>query len=105
MPCRLLPCSFNCLYRRLRSVYSTKLKITGVYHSVADAVPASTPPPLTSTLALHVRLPGSLQMVASSRRAELNGILAFIPDGATIRITCPSACCRRTTKLSRRGLR
>jgi hypothetical protein len=30
---------------------------------------------------------------------ELNGILAFIPGGVTIRITCPSACCRRTIKL------
>lgn len=37
--------------------------------------------PLTYALAPHVRLPGGLQMIASSRRTALNGILTFIPDG------------------------
>jgi len=49
--------------------------------------------PLTYTLAPHVRLPGGLQMIASSRCTELNGIPACFPDGATIRITYPAAYC------------
>jgi hypothetical protein len=53
--------------------------------------------PLPYTLTPHVRLPGALQMVASSRRTELNGILACLPDGATIRITYEAAYCRLTT--------
>lgn len=57
---------------------------------------------LTYTLAPHVRLPGGLQMIASraGARAGLNGILAFIPDGATIRITYPATYCRLTTAIS-----
>jgi hypothetical protein len=43
---------------------------------------------------------GGLQMVASRRRAELNGILACFPDGATIRITYPAAYCRLTPCVS-----
>ena len=36
----------------------------------------------TYALTSRVRCLSSLQMIASSRRAELNGILAFIPDGS-----------------------
>jgi hypothetical protein len=58
--------------------------------------------PLTYTLASHVRLPGGLQMIASSS-AELNGILACFRDGATSRITYPAAYCCLTRKF--RGAR
>ena len=76
----------------------SEVPVTGVKsapRSVADAVfPREAP--LTYTLAPHVWLPGGLQMIASSRRTELNGILAYFPDGAMIRITYPAAYCRLT---------
>jgi hypothetical protein len=59
--------------------------------------------PLTYTLAPHVRLPGGPQMIASRRRAELNGILARFPDGATIRITYEAAYCGLTVCTSAAG--
>jgi hypothetical protein len=58
--------------------------------------------PLTYTLAPHVRPLGGLQMVASSRHTELNGILARFPDGATIRITYEAAYCCPTCSVRRR---